>query len=215
MKTTRTLGMICGLLVAILGTASGQTAEKTNYRISPGSRIWFDATSTLHSFKAVSDSADGSVTVKNFPTKGVSAVDTFRLSAAEIFVPVRTLKSGDDGLDKNMYKSMKTDKFTGIRYKLVSAEVNDRAVSAGDTLDLKTVGDLTIAGITRQIEMNAGLSRTTDGTLVLTGMKSILMSNFGIDPPTMMLGVIKVGDKVVVHFKLVLKQEKSQTLTSR
>lgn len=215
MKTARTLSVICGLLVAIFGTASGQISDNTSYGISTGSKIWFDGTSTLHGFKAVSDSVDGSVTVRSLPTVVDTAMNALQVSGADVSIRVRTLKSGDEGLDKNMYKSIKIDKFPRIRYKLISAEVNDSADTAKGTVYLKTKGNLSIAGITRQIEMNAELSRTSDGEFLLKGMKPILMSKFGIEPPTMMFGIIKVGDKVVVYFKIHLRPLKPKALTKK
>lgn len=215
MKTTRTLSIICGLLFAVPALALGQTTGNARYKISSGSKVWFDATSTLHGFSATSDSARGTITIEENSTAGETASKSATVLGADVSIPVVTLKSGENGLDKNMYKAMNVEKFPDIRFNMISAVVNDSADTVKDGIPLKTTGSLTIAGETRNIVMNAVLHNSPAGGMVLTGTKPIVMSNFGIKPPTMMFGVIKVGDKVKVHFSLRLKQAVTNALSER
>jgi len=49
-------------------------------------------------------------------------------------------------------------------------------------------------------------SETPEG-IVLEGSKALLMSDFGIKPPTMFLGTLKTADRVVVEWRLVLTND--------
>ena len=40
--------------------------------------------------------------------------------------------------------------------------------------------------------------------IVLEGSKALLMSSYGIKPPSMFLGTLKTNDQVVIDFRLVL-----------
>ena len=46
--------------------------------------------------------------------------------------------------------------------------------------------------------------RLPDGQFRLTGSLPLLMTDFGIDPPKAMPGTLKTGDRVVVHFDVVV-----------
>jgi hypothetical protein len=43
-----------------------------------------------------------------------------------------------------------------------------------------------------------------DGTLVVKGQLPILMTDYGIKPPTAMLGMLKTDPKVTVSFETIL-----------
>jgi hypothetical protein len=46
--------------------------------------------------------------------------------------------------------------------------------------------------------------------LSISGSQAIKMSDYGITPPTMMFGSIKVDDFVIVHYHLVLSPLSSE-----
>ena len=53
------------------------------------------------------------------------------------------------------------------------------------------------------IDMNVRASEAPEG-IVLEGSKALLMSSYGIKPPSMFLGTLKTNDQVVIDFRLVL-----------
>ena len=64
---------------------------------------------------------------------------------------------------------------------------------------VRTTGDLTINGTTHTIQMNVR-GKATDSGFRFTGQHALKMTDFGISPPTAMLGALKTGDQVTVHF---------------
>lgn len=64
------------------------------------------------------------------------------------------------------------------------------------------VGDLTIRGVTRRIEMPAQIS-ATDGRLSLTGQVSILATDFGFEPFSAMMGAMKNQDEMRLSVTLI------------
>jgi polyisoprenoid-binding protein YceI len=67
---------------------------------------------------------------------------------------------------------------------------------------MQTKGGLTIAGTTKDIDMRVDALRAKDSVVTATGQETIQMTDFGIKPPTFMLGVLRVGNKLVVKFTL-------------
>jgi polyisoprenoid-binding protein YceI len=118
------------------------------------------------------------------------------LEAFEIAIPAATLSSPKEGLDKNMHKALKVTEHADITFRLARLERD----AAGA---LKAVGALRIAGVEREIALNVKAERR-DAVLVVKGEVDLLMTDYGIKPPTAMLGMLKTDPKITVTFEAVL-----------
>jgi polyisoprenoid-binding protein YceI len=67
----------------------------------------------------------------------------------------------------------------------------------------KTEGELTISGQTKTIAMDVELTTLPDA-IKFKGSYTLNMSDFGIKPPKLMMGAIKVKDPITVRFDLAL-----------
>ena len=65
-------------------------------------------------------------------------------------------------------------------------------------------GELTIAGQTKPVSIAATVTQTDAGFRVV-GRAPIRMTEFGVRPPSLMLGTMRVADAVTVHFDVVLR----------
>jgi hypothetical protein len=61
-----------------------------------------------------------------------------------------------------------------------------------------------MAGTTKPIDLVANYKVLSNGDLQITGSKKIKMTDFNMEPPTAMMGTIKVGDDVIIGFDIVL-----------
>ena len=118
------------------------------------------------------------------------------LTAFEIAIPAATLTSPKDGLDKNMHKALRTAEFAEITFRLVR-------VQPGDGGTLKATGLLTIAGQEREITLDLKTLRK-ESSLAVSGQAQLVMTDFGIKPPTAMLGMLKTDPRVTITFETVL-----------
>lgn len=154
------------------------------------SKIWLEGDSTLHRYKSAA---------KTWKlTAGVTPKGD--LSNLAVVVPVRELKSGDAGLDKNLYAAIKAEQFPTIRFAATTATLDLK----GATASARAAGSLTIAGAKKPFTVKASGTLTGD-TLRLRGSQTLLMSDFGIQPPVLMLGAIKCTDAITVHYEIVAK----------
>jgi polyisoprenoid-binding protein YceI len=124
-------------------------------------------------------------------------------SGLSFSLPAESLKSGNGMMDKNTYKALNTDKNPNIVFVLSSANVT----SAGsNTYHVKGIGKLTVAGTAKQTDVEATLKyNPTDKSFTCIGTKTFNMSEYGVKPPTVMMGTIKTGDKVSITYNLVIK----------
>jgi hypothetical protein len=62
-----------------------------------------------------------------------------------------------------------------------------------------------MAGAEKPISVELTAKRGAAGTWQVTGSKTLLMTEWGIKPPSLMLGTMKVRDPVTIRFDLVLE----------
>ncbi len=104
-------------------------------------------------------------------------------------------------MDKNAYKALKTDKNPNISFTAASAIVT--AANATD-FTVKAIGKLNIAGAPVDAEIIATGKINADKSITVTGAKKISMKEFGMTPPSFMMGTIKTGNDVTLKFDLKL-----------
>lgn len=121
---------------------------------------------------------------------------------AEIKILVTGIKSTKGKvMDNKTYDAFLYEKNPHIIYRLTSA-----AVAPDGSVDAS--GALTMAGTTKPMRL-AGKSKVlSNGDVQLTCSKKIKMTDFKMEPPTAIMGTIKVGDEVEVLFDLILTPHK-------
>ena len=119
-------------------------------------------------------------------------------------IPVKAIKSPKGKLmDSKTWDAFHYEKYPTITFLLTGRKIN----AARNTLD--AAGTLTMAGVTKPVELSLTYKLLPGGELQVTGTKKLLMSEFKMEPPTAMMGTIKVGDEVEVGFELVLNANNS------
>jgi polyisoprenoid-binding protein YceI len=117
------------------------------------------------------------------------------LEAFDLTIRAESLKSAKDGLDKNMYKALKTKDHPQITFSLQRMEGTPGA--------LKAIGVLKIAGVEREVTLPLETARKGDN-LAVSGVLDVLMTDYGIAPPKAMLGMVKADPKITITFEVLL-----------
>lgn len=185
MKTILNLMLAASMLLLHLNPANAQTFKVKNYKVT------VQGTSSLHDWESVAEKAEckGAFTSeKNLLTN---------LSGVIVKIPVVSIKSPKGKImDNKTYEAFDSDKNPYIVFTLSSEKI-----STG-FLDMK--GTLSMAGVTKTIDVTAAYKVLSNGDLQVTGTKKLSMTDFKMEPPTAMMGTIKVGNDVVVTFDFVL-----------
>lgn len=184
------------LLVFLAGVAAAD-----RYTPATGSLVRIEGTSTLHDWKMEGTTISGSVSAPPIE----QWTNTAPATEASISIPVTSIKSEHAKMDKLMAEALKAGTNPMIRYELTNAVL----AQPGTAFVLNTRGKLTIAGVTRDVEMQITGNRNANNTYTLTGQLPIRMSDYGIKPPTAMLGTIKTGNDVKVTFRWVVEGAKN------
>jgi polyisoprenoid-binding protein YceI len=186
--------MKTSILTAALTGLLASAAAAAPLELQPGSRVWLEGDSTLHPFASTSTALR--VETDLGPWEDILKGKTAKL---EVTVPVESLKSGEKRLDKNLYAALKAAEFPEIRFRLEGYAMDPSGAVTAQ-------GRLSIAGKENPVELRAQAS--SKDALAVSGSYELEMSDFGVKPPSLMLGAIKVKDRVVVRFELMLAERR-------
>ncbi|WP_323756640.1 YceI family protein [Roseivirga sp.] len=195
MKVNTTIKFTIRLMLVTLMALSYNvlSAQEQYSLIKADQHFVVKGTSSLHDWHMETTDGQGECVLTQ--TNGVMNVQK-----AEVKFKAEGLESGKGGMDKNAYKALKTDDFPWIEFKLSTFE----AKQDGKGL---VMGDLTIAGFTKQVTFDVETVQGT-GTITVSGTTAFKLTDFKVDPPTALFGTIKTGDDVTAEFKLTFKNQK-------
>lgn len=179
---------LLSLLVFALPALALADGVKT-YTPAAGSTLAVDGTSTLHAWTM------NAKAVKALAISDLKASDPQSLKGLKVVVPLATLASKEEAMDKNMQKAMNAKDFPEVTYTITGV------AASGNALTLS--GDLSFAGATKPLTL-AATATPNRSAVTLDGSVTLPMSNWGVKPPVIM-GFIKVGDNVVVKFHIILQ----------
>jgi polyisoprenoid-binding protein YceI len=189
------------LALAILLPASGAwTVANEQLVLQPQSRLWIDGTSTIRSFtcKAVEVNA---VVEANGPN-AIPALFTGEkgVKTVQVTVPAERIDCGNGTMNDHMRKALKVGESPTITFNLTTYDVAKNAEGIGGTIN----GTLDLGGVKKPIALQAN-GTSEGGALHVTGVYELRMTDYGLKPPSLMFGRIKVAETVKVGFDLLLK----------
>jgi hypothetical protein len=174
---------------------AGDSAEPRTLTATAVS-VKIEGTSTLHGWEASAGSVTVTALVQAGGTGLLDAVSHGGLQKLDLVLGVDTLKSTESsGMDKNLHHDLESDKFKTINFSLSSYHV--------DGLTVMAQGILGLHGQSKPVTL-VGLLAAKDGGLLVTGVYPLMMRDYGVKPPVMMFGTVRVGNavKIVYSFKL-------------
>jgi polyisoprenoid-binding protein YceI len=191
--------LVPGLLFA---TRAVETDNASRLLLASQSRLWVDGTSTVRSYTCQAERID--VTVQLDPAAGGAEMASLNqaVKRVELTVPVTQLECGNTTMNSHMRTALKASEHQTIAFRMTRLNVvTTSAGQARTTLE----GRLRIAGQDRPATLTGELVEAPDGSLRLRGSHEFPMSQFGVAPPRLMAGTLRVHDPVKVQYDLILR----------
>jgi polyisoprenoid-binding protein YceI len=172
------------------GSAAAQDRPVAAGTVRDG-RLSFDGKATLGDFTGVTSTVTG-------------AVDS-AASLAEVRgwveAPVRTLVTGNNHRDRDLNKSMESDKYPVLRFELGRVEAGG---GGADSLTAQLHGRLVLHGVTRDVILPATIW-IRPGLARVTTTFPVNLKDYGIGGLTRMLGTLRMNEHIVVHVDLTFQ----------
>jgi polyisoprenoid-binding protein YceI len=145
----------------------------------------FDGKGTGGAFVGTTRTVSGTMT-------GAAALADVR---GHVEAPVSTLDTDNDRRDRDLNKSMESDKFPVIRFDLERVQVKSESPSGAE---VTLGGRLTLHGVTKEVELPAIVERDGGRARVRTDFP-VNLREYQVKGLSKMLGILKMHEDIVVH----------------
>jgi polyisoprenoid-binding protein YceI len=172
------------------GPATAQDLPVAAGTVREGS-LSFDGKATLGDFTGVTRTVTGAV-------DSAAALAEVR---GWVEAPVRTLVTGNDHRDRDLNKSMESDKYPVMRFELDRVEPGNGGT---DSLPAQLHGRLMLHGVTRDVTLSATLW-IRPGSARVTTTFPLNLKDYGIGGLTRLLGTLRMNEHIVVHVDLTFQ----------
>ncbi|MCH7750488.1 MAG: YceI family protein [Acidobacteria bacterium] len=113
------------------------------------------------------------------------------IQTATLTVPVNDFECPSEEMTEHLLEAMKADQFAEITFQLELYDVSGRQAEA--------TGALTITGVTQPVNFPVSLTPTGEG-VEIEGDLRLDMTTFGVEPPVVMLGLLRVRPQIRIEF---------------
>ncbi len=161
-----------------------------SYNVVPEeSSLIIKGTSSLHDWES---------RVENFSGSGIFFMNGSQIERIEelSFSAIsESIKSGKRVMDKKTRGALDAKNHPQIEFVFSSVD------KAGEDT-LQVAGTLSLAGVTNEITVIGAYQINEDGSIVISGLVPINMEDYGVKPPTAMVGTLKTGKDVEVEYQM-------------
>jgi len=193
------ISILFTLWIAVFAATEGDVFSQNRFTANEEvSRLWIEGSSNVNKFDCIAHNYDGEA-VLNESSESTAAEDELSI---EVNIDVEGFDCGKRKMNNDMKDALKADQYPNIKFIYKSAEpVPDS--SEGDYI---IYGELTVAGVSKEISFIADGDVAENGEMRARGSKKIFMTDYNIEPPTGLFGLIKADDELTVHFDLIAKR---------
>ena len=138
--------------------------------------------------------------------EGVLEYDGRSITRVEVTADLTMLRSDQAVRDEQLQvQAIETDTYPTARFRLTSLIQIEGAPEAGEAVDQTVRGELTLHGVTREVEVEVE-GALSGGVLVVVGAVEIALADFEIERPVS-FSVLSIEERGVLEFQLVFERE--------
>ncbi len=190
----KTILILIGLLLPLVSFTQIKHSNKA------ASTIKISGTSSLHDWQMVSSENKSNVDIELDKNNNIVQLQGILFS-----MEVKSLKSDNKRLDENAYKALKASEHHEIIFKSISTKISRN--NSNHTI-LKINGQLTVAGVTKNKNIEAVCVKTENNKLICSGETKLKMTDFSVVPPSFMFGAMTTGDEITISFNTIYEPNK-------
>ena len=189
---------LIGLLFSGIAPAASAPADTTIFQLHDESEMTVHGSSNVRDWTMDVESFDGQAAFSP-ADRGSPAIHSLSVE-----VPVEALVAGRSSMQEKAHKALKKEEYPTVQFRSDSVTV---ATADADSFAVIANGDLTIAGETRAVTLQAkGASQGENGYHV-RGEHELELSTFNVERPSALLGALTVSDGIRLTFDVVLQPQ--------
>lgn len=189
------------LFVAVLFITGTAAAQEVILNVQKSSHMIIDGSSNVKDWEATVTEINGTLELEGIEDISAQTLTPEIFKSLSLVIPVDGIDAESGGLKKNIHKYLNKDDYPNITFEL-SSVTNVTEQSDGSLL-IGGSGAITVSGDEQNVEMQVTAS-IENGAIRFTGEKQLLMTDFGIDPPTAVFGTIRSKNEIIISFDVTL-----------
>jgi hypothetical protein len=189
-----------GLLVLtfFLAAATSPSTEMERWIIDASSELIISGATNVNDFICRTDCYDVRDTLELLSHKEGGTV---MFSRNAMVIPVSSFECGNDLITRDFQETLKVNEYPELTIRFVSIDDRATVLQAGAVTGKV---EITLAGTTRVYSVLYSAASNGRNTFSLTGKQAVCFSDFNLEAPRKMMGLIKVQDNLEVEFQLHL-----------
>lgn len=172
--------------------------------VLPDSQLTIDGKTNVNAFKCAISQYKGRDTLV-LHEGGANVRPVF--VKGSVSLDASTFDCGMALMTSDFRKTIESKSYPFIVIDFISFE---RTPRYGDEERFKGIVKISLSGVTRLFEMDCAIEANSSGKIHLTGEKNFTFSDFNLQPPKRMMGLVKVDQSLSVGFHLVLKLDENR-----
>lgn len=202
MRLLRTYPFILFVFITgIFFPCGGDLFAQTALSLHPDSRLQIEGRSNVNRFSCQATDYRGMALAEASKTPDHELTHT--LSLLRLDIKVEGFDCGKRRMNSDLQEALRADEHPQIIFEYLSSDVVSEPGDRSKYYRIKGTGNLTAAGTTRRITFRAQGKYLSDGRMKAEGSKVIKMTDFEVEPPTGLFGLIKAEDELIVRFSLI------------
>ena len=185
------------ILVSVV-LVSGGFSSQGIWIIHPESSLSIHGTTNINTFKCMFGSYNRKDTLEYLSDGNTIQM---KVTRNRMRIPVKSFDCGNRQITKDFLQTLKSDTHPDL-------EIRFRSFSNGSVRDNTHIdGDVEIilAGVKKQYEVRYLVKVPDKNTILLKGVQPVNFSDFCLEPPQKMMGLIQVQECLDVEFNLKLR----------
>lgn len=203
------LKSVASVLMMLLVTTGMMAQDMGMYNFTK-TNMTISGTSTVHDWTADVGNVYGSVAIDKNLSANVGS-EMFIYDAIEnvsVKIPVKSIKSHKSSMDDKIYDALNAGQHKYITFSIDKVKTLTVTNKSKGTFVAKVTGKMTVAGQTKNVDLTIKGQKLNGSAFSFSGAVDMKMTDFGVSPPTAMMGTIKSGDAITVSFDVTVMQEK-------
>lgn len=189
------------ILFITLFTLTLPAQQGLQLQILDNSKLFIEGKSNINKFAChcTQNFPTSKIQYNSTPTQG-----TAHFNKTEMKITTDELDCGKKAINKDLRKTLKADEHPNIVLELCSLQFMEAAPD-DEWQKVKAETFLTIAGTTRTMNMMVKAKQLGQNKFKIKSSEELKLTDFGIEPPTALLGLVKVKDEMTLHLDLEVK----------
>ena len=191
------------LIFAYLYFSHLVTGQFIKVLVQPQSMLQIQGKTNVNSFQCY---CAPPASVVGFNAESSSETQKLNFKKAALTVLTKSLDCRHKIMNRDMYQTLKAEHYPTITLSISQVLIPIHSINARWKLTgpIATEAYLTLAGMKRKIDLLVTISQPFSNIYRFTAKKSLLLTDFGLTPPTALMGMVKVKNEIVLDIDLYI-----------